>query len=285
MNKIIQSLIIQIVAFLLLFGCGGGDETEITTVTDDVENSPETTGNWYRPPIFSTWQWQLSGEVNTSYNVNIYDIDLFDSSTVLIQQLQADKIKVICYFSAGTYEQWRSDENKFNLSDIGLPLDNWPGENWLDIRSPNVLLIVKERLDLAAKKGCDGVEPDNVDGYTNNTGFNLTFNDQLRFNRTIANEAHSRNLAVGLKNNIEQAIELVDYYDFAVNEQCFDNSECNLLIPFIDNGKPVLNVEYATKYIQDGKEKEALCTKSLGMQFSTLILPSDLDGEFRLSCL
>jgi hypothetical protein len=30
------------------------------------------------------------------------------------------------------------------------------------------------RLALASSKGCDGVDPDNVDGYDNDSGFDLT---------------------------------------------------------------------------------------------------------------
>ena len=48
-----------------------------------------------------------------------------------------------------------------------------------------------ERLDLAAAKGCDAVDPDNVDGYANPTGFDLTGDDQLAFNRWLA-EGRSR---------------------------------------------------------------------------------------------
>ena len=49
--------------------------------------------------------------------------------------------------------------------------------------------IILDRLDVARAKGCDGVEPDNVDGYANKTGFDLTKDDQLRFNRFLAVEA------------------------------------------------------------------------------------------------
>lgn len=56
-----------------------------------------------------TWQWQLSGTVDTSLNVDMYDIDLFDVPVSTIQQLQAQGKKVVCYFSAGSYEGWRSD--------------------------------------------------------------------------------------------------------------------------------------------------------------------------------
>jgi len=45
---------------------------------------------------------------------------------------------------------------------------------------------MRSRLDLAKSKGCDAVEPDNMDGYTNSTGFNLTYRDQLKYNIFIA---------------------------------------------------------------------------------------------------
>jgi hypothetical protein len=63
--------------------------------------------------------------------------------------------------------------------------------------------ILFARLDLAVAKGCDGVEPDNVDGYANNTNFPLTVQDQLQFNIWLANEAHARGLSIGLKNDLD----------------------------------------------------------------------------------
>ncbi|MBV1871840.1 MAG: endo alpha-1,4 polygalactosaminidase, partial [Gammaproteobacteria bacterium] len=126
--------------------------------------------------------------------------------------------------------------------------------------------------------------PDNMDGYINNSGFNLTAADQLDFNRFVAIQAHLRGLAVGLKNDVDQINELVDYFDFAVNEQCYEYNECATLIPFIINNKPVLHIEYESKYISRPLEREKLCAPQVDRQFSTLILPLELDNEFRLSC-
>ncbi len=229
--------------------------------------------NWYRPSLFVTWQWQLDGNINTSYDVEIYDVDLFDTPLSTIEELHARGKKVICYFSAGSYEDFREDKDKFRSDEIGNTLDNWEDERWLDIRSTNVHAIMKSRLSLAKNKGCDGVEPDNVDGFMNNSGFNLTAADQLAFNRFIANEAHKRGLSVGLKNDLEQINELVDYYDFAINEQCFEYNECDALQPFITKGKPVLNAEYMNKYVTDENERDELCRESIDLEFSTLIVP------------
>ena len=271
---------------LFIFGCNSGSSSNNDGTPEIDDNVPPIiVGNWYRPDLQVTWQWQLSGSVNTAYDVEIYDIDLFDSSGELIDQLQATGKKVICYFSAGSYEEWRTDEDQFQEDELGNPLDGWVGERWLDIRSENVHEIMKSRLDLASQKGCDGVEPDNMDGYINNSGFNLTATDQLTFNRLIANEAHLRNLSAGLKNDLDQINELVDYYDFAVNEECFEYFECYVLDVFINDGKPVLNAEYKQEYVNDETARNILCSNSLNRQFSTLILPLDLDDSFRYSCL
>lgn len=240
-----------------------------------------TNGSWYRPAVKVSWQWQLKNEINTTYNVEIYDVDLFDTSNQLIEQFQVSGKKVICYFSAGSYENWRSDENLFEKSTQGKALDDWPGEKWLDIRQPAVHEIMKKRLDLAQQKGCDGVEPDNMDAYDNDSGFSLTANDQLAYNRFIANQAHTRNLSVGLKNDLNQIDQLLEYYDFAVNEQCFEYDECNTLKPFIDNNKPVLNAEYKETYKLNSS---LICDDANQLEFSSLILPLNLDDEFRIAC-
>lgn len=247
--------------------------------------SSASTKNWYQPAPLVTWQWQLKGTVNTKYAAEIYDIDLFDSSTDLIKQLRLSGKKVICYFSAGTSETWRSDNAQFTSSDKGQALPDWPGEHWLDIRSENVLRIMKLRLDLAKSKGCDGVEPDNVDGYTNSPGFPLAANDQLVYNRALAKEAHARNLTIGLKNDLDQIVDLVDDFDFAVNEQCSEFSECDLLTPFIKKGKAVLIAEYKNTYITNSNARATLCSTATSSQFSTLVLALDLDDSLRFSCL
>ncbi len=238
--------------------------------------------SWYQPAPLTTWQWQLQGEVNTSYNVEVYNIDLFDSSKALIESLQDNNKKVICYFSGGSYENWRPDEYQFKKDDLGKTLDGWPGERWLDIRSNNVRNIMKGRLDLAQQKGCDGVEPDNMDGYTNKPGFSFTPEDQINYNKFIAKEAHARNLSVGLKNDLDQINDLVDHFDFAVNEQCFQYNECDVLKPFITQGKAVFNAEYKSSYVRD---PTSVCKKSKKLKFSTLILPLNLNDSLRHNCL
>ena len=209
---------------------------------------------------------------------------MFDSDESLIAELKSTEKMVICYFSAGSYEQWRDDAGQYSEADKGQPLAGWPGERWLDVRSENVKEIIRIRLDLAKQKGCDGVDPDNVDGYTNSTGFNLTATDQLVFNRFLANSAHQRGLLVGLKNDLDQVSELVNDFDFSVNEQCHEYDECQMLTPFIELGKPVFNIEYDNRYIDNPIDQSNVCREATEEEFQTLLLPLDLDDSFRISC-
>lgn len=141
-----------------------------------------------------------------------------------------------------------------------------------------------ERLDLARSKGCDGVEPDNVDGYDNDSGFPLTGTTQLDYIRFLAAEAHARGLAIGLKSDVDQLDELVNDVDFAVNEQCHEYDECDGYAVFIARGKPVFNAEYADAYVNHPATRQAMCDDSLALNIRTLVLPLDLDDSFRLSC-
>ena len=150
--------IIFIVALTFLVGCGGNGSSvqEDGNKIFDSTVVAITSGNWYKPDVNSSWQWQLKDTINTSYNVEIYDIDLFDSNTTLIQSLKNSGKKVVCYFSAGSYENWRSDKNDFPSLALGNTLDGWPDEQWLDISNEDLAPIMKARLDLAVAKGCDG---------------------------------------------------------------------------------------------------------------------------------
>ena len=280
-----RRLVCLVLAMWIGVGCSDGGQTvgaDIVPLDPDV--ALVSVGSWYRPAVATTWQWQLSGEIDVTYNVDLYDVDLFEVPDSTIVVLQASGKKVICYFSGGSSEDWRPDYSRFTGTDKGKKMSGWAGERWLDIRSPNVLDIMHDRLDLAVKKGCDGVEPDNMDGFTNSTGFPLTADDQLAYNRMIANAAHQRGLSVGLKNDGGQAAELVDWFDFSLNEECHKFEECDELQPFIGAGKPVFNAEYSSSGSKADALAEAICPKARAANLRTLILPLGLDDSFRISC-
>ena len=252
--------------------------------TTNSSSTPEPRAVW-QPNVLDTFHLQLSGVLAINVTANIYDIDLFDTSPEQIAQLKQKGHKVVCYFSAGSSENWRPDFAQFLMADMGNPLEGWSGEKWLDTRSDSVRKLMRARLDLASSKGCDGVDPDNVNGYTNSTGFPLTADNQFDYDRFLSVQAHSRGLAIGLKNDVTQLSALATSFDFAVNEQCHEFDECTGYRAFTSKGKPVLNVEYQKRFVDniDGAFV-ALCVRARAENLHTLVLPLLLDGSFRLSC-
>lgn len=228
-----------------------------------------------------SWQWQLQGQLDTSYDVDSYDIDLFDTTAAQISGLRNDGRIIVCYFSAGSFEAWRDDAASFVPSTIGNTLDGWEDERWLDVRDASVRAAMLTRLDLAADKGCHGVEPDNVTAKNNNTGFEITAPDQLDFNRFLAEAAHERGLLIGLKNDLDQIPELIDWFDFAVNEECLQYDECGPYGPFVEAGKPIFNAEYDPGFAAD---PTPLCELAAEFGLSTLILSVELDNSLRINC-
>ncbi len=234
----------------------------------------------WQPTPRTTWQIQLSDNeaIDTSLDVAMYDIDLFDAPQAAIDALHAEGRVVICYFSAGSFEDWRPDADAFPKEVIGAPYEGWEGEWWLDIRQLDALgPIVEARLDLAVEKGCDGVDPDNVEGYANETGFPLTYDDQLAFNLWLAEAAHARGLSVGLKNDLGQIEDLVPFFDFHVNEECIQYGDCDDVMPFIEAGKAVFNIEYRG-------EAEHVCAQANARGLSTLLKNLDLGAEVLAAC-
>jgi hypothetical protein len=94
----------------------------------------------------------------------VWDIDLFDNPASAIKTLKAAGKIVICYFSAGTAEDWRDDYRDFAAADLGKVLPQWPNEKWVRMTSQSIRNIMAKRIKLAADKGCDAIDPDNTGG-------------------------------------------------------------------------------------------------------------------------
>ena len=278
---------------------------EAVTLTHGSTAPP--TGSWWKPPKGLSWWWQLenTASLNTGLNVSVYDLDLFEGrSTGKIAELKGKGYRVVCYFSAGTYEDFRPDSaellknNRIALIG-GSSLPDFPDETWLAVGNAQALdavikPVMRARLDLAMSAGCDAVEPDNVDGYDNGeTQGQISRAQQLLYNRWLAAEAHSRGLAVGLKNALGLASDLQNDFDFAVNEQCFAyGRECGVYeTTFLAANKPLFNQEYdAPAEEPDGSVSRATfegtaCAYFRSKQIASLWKSGlNLDGQGVVQC-
>lgn len=242
------------------------------TQTATATPPPPPPAGWWKPTgDYSTgWQVVLS-QANPPFisGVSIYVYDGFDASASHVSSIKAKAGMNVCYMSAGSWEDWRPDAGFFPAGVKGNS-NGWPGEKWLDIRKLDVLKpLMEKRADVCKSKGFDAVDWDNVDGYSNRTGFSLNANDQLVYNKMLAEITHARGMAVSLKNDVEQLPELEPFFDMAINESCFEYNECDGYTVFTSKGKPVINIEYKTLHCAEAKAiNMASMKKSLSLDQS-----------------
>ncbi|CAC5364300.1 unnamed protein product [Mytilus coruscus] len=192
--------------------------------------------------------------------------------------------KVICYFSAGTKENWRNDAGEFPSDGLGVPNKYRPGETWVDIRNSQVRRIMRDRIENTNSRHCDGVDPDNVNGWAQNqSGLYLTPDDQLDYNRYLATVAHENGLAIGLKNDVSQISDLVGDFDFAINESCMKYHECDLYKPFFDARKPVFHIQYVSSITEGRQKQEEICASSNRPQDMNTLIKVGMKN-WRLAC-
>lgn len=225
-----------------------------------------------KPPRNLAWRYQLQGNVKIDRTRLIYDIDGENTSSATVRRIHRARGYAVCYVDVGTWENWRRDKNRFPPSLLGGN-NGWPGERYLDIRQRDTLIpLMSTRFKSCRRKGFDAVEPDNVDTYASDSGFDLSAADQLAYNSAIARLAHRYKLAVGLKNDLDQAGSLVSLFDFAVVEECVQFNECERVRVFTRRRKPVLVVEYETSL-------STLCSEAKRLKFSGLLQTRELNSS------
>jgi hypothetical protein len=258
-------------AFALLASVGAGSAAAVDSTCRSVDSTHA--GRWAPGPTTAAWQWQLQGKIDTSDPACVYEVDGFETSKATVAKLHSQGVKVICYLDVGSWEDYRPDASKFPKSSLGKVYEGWEEERWLDIAHFHKFApIMEKRIAMCAQKGFDGVEPDNIAGWENKTGFPLTRADQRRYNLWIARQVHQRGMAVALKNDPRQAKELVNHFDFAVVEECFQYEECDLFKPFIEAGKAVFEAEYELP-------PEKFCAQAKELGFSAIRKGIELFAE------
>ncbi|EPS45187.1 hypothetical protein H072_823 [Dactylellina haptotyla CBS 200.50] len=252
------------------------EELPATVKTSETLDIVARDTSWWVPTQATTWQIQLSGTIYQNVYASAIEIDA-DTSTATVKALKKRGLKVIAYLSAGSWENWRSDAAAFPSYVKGNALDGWPGEQWLDVRRIDELRkIMKNRVLAAKNKGFDGVDWDNVDGYTQDSGFDISYADQIAYNKMLSQITHNLGMTVALKNDLEQVQDLVKYFDYAVNEQCGYYKECDMLKPFISAGKAVVGLEYPKQAGDTRTQAQVISYAKKQPKIYTLIKKLDL---------
>jgi hypothetical protein len=273
-----------------------------TSTTTSATVKPASAGSWWKPTTGATWQWQLTGTLDLSPAVDVFDLDMVDTTASTVAAIHAKGAHAVCYLETGAWENYRPDAGSYPASVLGGSIGGYPNERYVDLRQISVLRpIIDARLDACKAKGFDGVEPDIDDSFVdvgaNGVGFPVTYADQIAFNSVVASDAHARGLAIGLKNgtfgnNVTQfASDMEALTDFSVNEECSASGHvCNALAPFTKHGKPVFHTEYLNDYSSASETNyqqvlNTFCPTTKGLGFSSILKDASASlSAWRVPC-
>jgi hypothetical protein len=260
---------------MAITACAGTEGDLLRSVPD-----AQAAGDAMPPPTPGpTWQIQLQGTLDTSFDVQVYTADFEETPSSVIADLHQAGRTVYCYFSAGTMEPFRSDASQFPPSSLGGPVAGY-NETWVDIRNDTVRTIMQARISRAAAVGCDGIHPSGLDAFQRSTGFSLTRDDQLAYNRWLATSSHLAGLTIGLvEGDVTLRQDLLADFDWTVAWSCLSASTpCGMVSPFVNAGKASFLVE-----IGDASRVAEVCPPARALGLSAIIKRESLDA-FRVGC-
>jgi glycosyl hydrolase family 114 len=233
----------------------------------------QASGTFWTPTAGLKWQWQLSEDVTEPLAVDVYDID-WEADAATVTKLHAAGIKVICYVSVGSWEDFRPDVDAFPEGVIGNDYDGWPGEKYVDIRAAALRSVMLARFDVCQQKGFDAIEPDNMDVFElgADSGFPLTEQDGVDYALFLATAAHERGLGIGQKNAASISAAIESEYQWALTESCYSDGDwCADVSRYAQHDKPVFMCEY------EAGSFDAACSKWQKQKYSPILKSLDLD--------
>lgn len=223
--------------------------------TGMVDAAPHARAAWpsIKASEINSWvlnAWGPQEPLSTKGDLIILDASIQSAATIKKQKAQGKK--VVCYISAGTIENWRPDAKEaLSTASLGKKYKGFEStEQWVNVLEwESVKPIMSARISEASSKGCDAVELDNLDCHDAATSCvpgaskDALKKKEIEYIKWLSNTAHSKGLAVGLKNVNGIVDDVLSYGDFAV-EEGNPGSEFGKFGKFTDQNKAVVSVQY-----------------------------------------
>jgi Glycoside-hydrolase family GH114 len=277
------------------------------------QSKPRT---WWRPTATGPndgpeFQWELdhplnihsvsdtgSGAVNAlgerSGATTVFDIDGIINPASTVTALHKLKGKAICYIEVGAAGNYYSApmerlrvtyyQQLRQAGDLGRAVPGYP-EYYLNINALSTLRIIEVMIkQQCAAKGFDAVEPDIDDSYTDSTGFRITEQKNIQYDRKLGAYAHSLGLAWGQKNGDNDpgfSLALEPTTDFLLDEECNYYQTCGIVTPpYVRARKLVLNAEYTDDWGRNATaDLRRFCPADVAGRIDGVLFTSALAGQ------
>lgn len=267
-----------VICLLLVTNCKKDNSVDDPANAVDGNSLPGGKVTWWQPAAQTSFDWDLDNiDANTKFTGNVVDVDAFTTTAETVTALHKQGKKVIAYLSVGTLEDDRPDGALLPAEVIGKKYSEWPHEKWLDIRQLDKLKPwLNSRFNMIVKKGFDAIEPDNLDGYTNTTGFALSIDDAKKYADYLITLAHSNGLGIGQKNVPDLTADYAAKFDWVLTEDAFNQGWQKDVDRYIALKKPVFAVEYTDVTSQTTFE-QSICPAASTLGYTAILKHRNLD--------
>ena len=203
--------------------------------------------DWRPAPTTAAWQWQLQGKLDTGV----------EAARLRRRRLRTPARRRAARCTASGRQgdllprrrqlgELPARRRPFPRSVIGDRYEGFPDERWLDIRRFHLFAgAARTRIAMCARKGFDAVEPDNIAGWENKTGFEISPRRPAPLQPLDRPPGPRPRHGGGAEERRPPGRSSWSAsFDFAIVEQCFQYEECGLYRPFVERGKAVFEAEY-----------------------------------------
>ena len=176
----------------------------------------------------------------------LLDPDNVTEETITV--LKKNQNQLSAYISIGTGESWRTDYVALKPYLTSKEWSEWSGERFVRKITPELISLMKKRIDRLSESGYDWVEFDNMDFAFDDVArkrydIAVSNSDAIHYYQTLCNYAHEKNLKVMAKNTLQQ-IDCFDGVTFESYEDDFNWWDEEALKIYIAQGKISLIVHY-----------------------------------------
>ncbi|RYY56725.1 MAG: endo alpha-1,4 polygalactosaminidase [Chitinophagaceae bacterium] len=271
-----EKLFVTLIFSALLAGCQK-DGNEVTNIMD-TSPLPSDKTTWWQPTAGISFDWDLDDlQDGDNFSSDVVDVDAFSTTAEQVARFHAQGKKVIAYLSVGTIENYRPDDGLLPKEVIGNVYPEWPDERWIDIRQPEKLQPwLNSRFNMIISKGFDAIEPDNLDGYDNETGLNISIEDTKKYCDLLISLAHKNGLGIGQKNVPDLAADYSSKFDWILTEDAFEQGWQDQVSVYPTLNKPVFAVEY-TDNTSQSTFSDNFCPRSKSLGYFIVLKKRELD--------
>jgi hypothetical protein len=226
----------------------------------------------------ATWDWQQNEPYEFGRKLDVFvTTPGRDTRTGVVRMSMINKTKVVCPVSVGTVASTDFFANMYPPQVVGNAVEGRAETHYLDIRNMNaILLLVGKRFNKCQAEQHSVILATDLDSHLVDGDFDISAEDVVAYATALAKIAHDLDMEIVQKDVPDLTPQLVDIFDFALTESCYQDGWCGDMQPYLNAGKIVLDAEYNDRPINWAEACEYAANNGISMILKDRDLTADL---------